>query len=424
MLSLHILLHDQDRNHQPLLVSTTNLQLHFLYLLTILFTIVLVPSFSKDNIVLVACIKQTFTMHHQTRSFKLVPYAALLLAAATKATELTYAGCVSLDPDTAADSNALDPVSPELCAAYCNQSSYEYSAVSGETCKCWATEPFIKQRYDDEDGADCYFNCSPPYDDERCGGLDQETFEFLYSYWTGTVGERSSGSGAAAGVAAESSSSATSDSGDVIITTATSSSTEPSDSVSADATSSAYASEVTDIVDSLTADLGGATATATPTPTPTAEPSTTSDLDDILGGIPSTSTSDLGIFETTASSSVSESATSDATDSATVDSMVFETAPSSSSSTPTIATPTALSTATPTLTTSTLLSAVYSKSWNTTATAAVARSIGSQVTGSGGQSPTQYVVFTGKAAGGLREGVGNGVSAFGAAVLFVGIFLI
>lgn len=53
--------------------------------------------------------------------------AALLLAGAKG--QLQPQGCASLDVTAAADSNALEPNSSELCADYCNSNGYPYIAL-------------------------------------------------------------------------------------------------------------------------------------------------------------------------------------------------------------------------------------------------------------------------------------------------------
>lgn len=56
--------------------------------------------------------------------------ATTLLLAGARGAALKSQGCAALDITTANDNNALDPNSPELCAAYCNKNGYSYLALS------------------------------------------------------------------------------------------------------------------------------------------------------------------------------------------------------------------------------------------------------------------------------------------------------
>lgn len=64
------------------------------------------------------------------RFFMLAASTAALFAG-VKA-QLSYQGCVAVDPNSFADTTPLDPNSPETCATYCSGQGYSYIAVSAQ----------------------------------------------------------------------------------------------------------------------------------------------------------------------------------------------------------------------------------------------------------------------------------------------------
>lgn len=112
-----------------------------------------------------------------------------MLAASTAAlfagvkAQLSYQGCVAVDPNSFADTTPLDPNSPETCATYCSGLGYQYIAVSAQFCSCSGTALTVTDTYADTGNTECSFNCDPPYEAEFCGGIDSTTLSFIYSYY-------------------------------------------------------------------------------------------------------------------------------------------------------------------------------------------------------------------------------------------------
>ncbi|TPX08144.1 uncharacterized protein E0L32_010211 [Thyridium curvatum] len=103
--------------------------------------------------------------------------AASLLISGVQA-QGTYQGCVGVS-STFDDTYPLTPNGPQACANYCTAKGYNYIALSAQFCSCSKAAPTVSQKYAD---SACAFACDADAS-QSCGGMDPNTFEFIYSVW-------------------------------------------------------------------------------------------------------------------------------------------------------------------------------------------------------------------------------------------------
>lgn len=105
--------------------------------------------------------------------------AALFISGAQAQAAGSYQGCVGVS-NTFEDTVPLTPNGPEACAKYCTAEGYPYIALSAQFCSCSKTAPVVTEKYAD---SACSFTCDAPEESQTCGGMDPDTFEFIYSLW-------------------------------------------------------------------------------------------------------------------------------------------------------------------------------------------------------------------------------------------------